>query len=499
MPEHLRAFIVVLVMGFAALVMLARPLGPVVGVVQFRRWKTAWLFVTAAAFLSNNFWIYTILLVGLVVWLRPRPLEASSLFLLLLFAVPSSGINVPGMGVINYLFEINHHRLLALVLLLPAFFRLAFGGVRRVAGVYPTDKWFFAFLILTCLLQFRQSTFTDALRSCFLIYLDLVLPYYVFSRSISEVKDFKLLLSAYVVAAVIMGGLGLFEMLRTWNLYAALVSSLDTSWGYIGYLLRDGLQRASVSTGQAIAYGYAMVVALGFWLYLKGFVARGLAVPMVMAAILLGLLSSLSRGPWLGALVLYAAFMLTAPGGIRTMIGRGVVVLALLPLVMVTPWGDRIIGMLPFVGNVDVENIDYRSRLIDASMAVIERNFLLGSPYYIDEPEMRAMVQGQGIIDVVNSYLAVALGYGFLGLFLFFMIFVGAVVSIYRTVIGKVAAAGVLDDKLLARCLFAVLLSVMFMIFTVSSITIIPIVYWSLLGMCAAYVCLLRARGFAKK
>lgn len=487
MPEHLRAFVVVAVLGLGVFFAVSRPLGALIGLPQLQRWQKAWFLVTAAAFVSGNFWLYAVLLIGVIAWLRPSPQEAAPLFFALAFAVPASGIEVPGFGIINYLFEINHIRLLALLLLLPAFLRLASGGGRDQVAKFPADRWFFSYLLLTCVLQFRQSTFTDSLRSCFLIGLDMFLPYYVFSRAVSGVSDIKRVMVAYVMAAAVMGLLGLFEMLRTWNLYAALVHSLDTSWGFGGYLLRDGMQRASVTTGQAIAFGFTMVVGLGFWMSLRQQLPRFRRAWVPSILLVAGLLAGLSRGPWLGAVLLYVVIALTSPGGFRTVAGRAMLVLALLPLVMITPWGDRIINLLPFVGTVDSENVDYRSRLIDNSLIVIERNLFLGSPYYLNEPEMRAMYQGQGIIDVVNSYIAVALNFGVVGLFLFCMIFLSALFGVYRAMRRLPEVDASISVRYMGQCLIGVLLAIMFMIFTVSSISVIGLIYWCVLGIAGAY------------
>jgi O-Antigen ligase len=502
MPEHLRAFVVVIALGYVSLRLLSGVLAPQVGQLLVSRWQGTWLMVTAAAFLSNNFWIYSVLLLGILAWLRPQPHDAAPLFLATAFAVPASGIEVPGFGVVNYLFELNHTRLLALALLLPAALKLSArvspSGQRP--GRLPTDRWVYAFLLMACLLQFRQSTFTDSLRACFLIGLDAFLPYYVISRSIRDAEDIRRLMGAFVVAAGVMGVLGLFEMVRVWNLYAGLVMALDTSWGFGGYLLRDGMQRASVSTGQAIVFGYVMALAFAFWLFLKARAPKDWRQHAVMGMLLLGLVASLSRGPWLGAGIAYVVSMLLVPGGLRTVGSRVMLVLAVLPVVALTPWGDKVMGLLPFVGNVDTENIDYRSRLIDNALLVIERHLFFGSASYFSEPEMLAMVQGQGIIDVVNTYLATALSYGVVGLFLFVMAFLSAIFPAYATLKRWPSGSSASEARSLGQCLVSSLVAVMFMIFTVSSISVIPLVYWGLIGMCGAYaVTCLPGRSDGKK
>jgi O-antigen ligase len=95
-----------------------------------------------------------------------------------------------------------------------------------------------------------------------------------------------------------------------------------------------------------------------------------------------------------------------------------------LPLLAVVPGGQKVLDLLPFIGMVEVENITYRQRLIDNAVIVIQRTPWLGSFDYRSTPQMQSMTQGQGIIDIVNTYIGVALSFGLNGLTLFVVFFV---------------------------------------------------------------------------
>ena len=103
---------------------------------------------------------------------------------------------------------------------------------------------------------------------------------------------------------------------------------------------------------------------------------------------------------------------------------------------------------------------------------------------------MQAMIQGQGIIDIVNTYIGIALESGLVGL--------GLYVSFFALILMKIIRAmRSIPDKdseyyLLGRALLATLVAILVIIFTVSSITIIPIVYWSVAGLGMAYVQMVR-------
>ena len=42
------------------------------------------------------------------------------------------------------------------------------------------------------------------------------------------------------------------------------------------------------------------------------------------------------------------------------------------PLISVIPGGERVINLLPFIGNVETGNIDYREKLLENSITVIK-------------------------------------------------------------------------------------------------------------------------------
>lgn len=146
--------------------------------------------------------------------------------------------------------------------------------------------------------------------------------------------------------------------------------------------------------------------------------------------------------------------------------------------------------MLPYIGTLEKDNITYRERLLDNSLIVIERNLWFGSFDFRKTPEMQSMVQGQGIIDIVNTYLNLALRFGVVGLALFVAFFASALLSLRKTL----RTFADKDEHLcrLGRSLLATLLGILVTIFTVSSITFIPVVYWSLAGVAVAYVQMVR-------
>ena len=488
MPEHLRALIVVLVLSGLGFWLMRPAVVSLVSKATFAQWRNLWLGLTLVAFVSHSFWVYA-LVVSLVLLLRPPPVsQIVGVWMLLLFLVPAAGINIPGFGLINYFFTINHLRLLSLVLLLPAaLLLLQQRSSLRLGSTWP-DRLLLAYLLLAAALQLREANLTSTLRGCFYLFTDVFLPYYVASRSLRRLEDFKYALTGFLISAALLATLAMFETLRHWNLYAALTNALGTQWGFDGYLSRAGVQRASAAAGQPIALGFVLAMALGAYWWLKDQTA--VRRPMALGGLVLlgGLLATLSKGPWLGAMVMVWVYALL---GRRPMAAAGkILILGLLALpilaVVPAPGGYQAIDLLPIIGRQDLGSMEYREQLLANSLIVIERNLWLGSVDYLNTPEMQRMIQGEGISDLVNSYIQVALETGVIGLSLF----VGAFSLAGLQVLKQQRAQIRLDDPAaagLGRALFTILAGLAVIIFTVSSITVIPWVYWTLLGLCVAY------------
>src|SRR6185503_7460188 len=93
--------------------------------------------------------------------------------------------------------------------------------------------------------------------------------------------------------------------------------------------------------------------------------------------------------------------------------------------------------------------------------------------------------QGEGIIDVVNTYVGVALASGLVGLSLF----CGFFLVVLLELLAVLRRAGDRDGEpyVLGQALFCALLGILVMIGSASSTGLIPLVYWSIAGLAQAY------------
>ncbi len=487
MPEHLKALVVVLVLASAVFAFAEAPACARASAEEdFKRRRNLWFGITLAAFLAHNFWLFLIIATALLVLALPREPCKLAMFFFVLFAVPRISAELGGLGIVKNLFEIDYVRLLALTVLFPAFLSL-----RKQPGVEPfgrttPDKLIAGYLVLGALLMFTYSGFTSTLRKgVFYPFIEIFLPYYVASRSLRNLEGFRDALMAFAVAALVLSATGAFEFVWRWLLYSSLDNALGATFPYGQYLQRGDYLRAAGTAGQAIPLGYAIAVAMGFYLYLRRSVLdprlRGLGLMLLIA----GLIAPVSRGPWVGAAAMFLIFVATGPNAVPRLANLGLLGAIALPVLLATPAGEGIVKYLPFVGSIEEGNIDYRVRLLEISFEVFLQNPVFGSPNFIEAAAMQELRQGQGIIDLVNTYVGIGLSSGLVGLALFVSFFLAVALSIYK---GMKSVPDRNDEHyLLGQALLSTLLGILLIIFTVSSISIIPFIYWSVAGLGVAY------------
>jgi hypothetical protein len=468
------------------------------------KWSACWAIVTSAAFLSGHIIIFIIAVICIKIFLIPKKLsEQIKYYFVLLPAIPLFVYEVSGPLGINLVLELNYARLLSLVIIVPAFIAIIRknGGFNKNFLNSLLDKLIFVYVLLLCVLSFRNTTITSGFRESFhLIFLNIFLPYYVISRSIQTLNDFRRVFSGILFSAVMLSFLGLFEQKLHWPFFSYLPHLLDfrpvliNSFGEVrGTFLRIN------ATMAPIPLGYFMVFAISVLLFMKDLLPKRrfffLATFLLFS---ITLVFTGSRGAWLTAIVFltwYAYLRITDFWLKLSLLTGGA------GLIFV---GNLVLSMM---GGLSTDSLDehgtfqYRVDLIITSVDVISNNLLFGT----DDPNrggaLESMRQGQGIIDIVNSYLELLFFQGVIGFALFLSIFGIVLRNLYATVRSLKRNSTI---RSLGNTLIAMTIATLVMIGTVSSVNFIPIYYWSLIGLASAYVRMCKSyqvrqyRGFQK-
>ncbi|WP_374568491.1 O-antigen ligase family protein [Ideonella sp.] len=482
MLAHLKALIVILAVALPVFWM-ASAAWPEAARPEIRRWRWAFLLVTTLSFVTPSIWVYAVAMPAVVaMFLAPegdRAERAAVLWALLLMAVPNAGAYIPGLGGISNFFEMTHSRALSFALLVPAIMMMPKKGPRRPGLLGIGTDWFvLAYFVVQIAVMAPYASTTDLIRQAFVLSIDTLLPYWVFSRAFNQPEALTGAMRAYVLVALILSVLAMFESVRRWPLYDAVSVHWGIDWDMIVFLERAGFLRAKASAGHSLMLGCVLLIAWGWWGVVRAELKSKTWVWLGTLGLIAGLAASLARGSWLGAAVLTVLMLAMGRAPVKHLLLLAVGGVVFLGIAAVVPGMGFVIDMLPFVGNVDSENVEYRQRLLEISLGLIRQSPWLGVPGYLNY--MEELRQGQGIIDIVNSYLAVALTTGVVGLFCFVGMLVSMMLGLWGVRRNKDASP---EGRHMATCLLATTLAVMFTLVTTSSIVVVLQLTYMLTGL----------------
>jgi O-antigen ligase len=437
MLGNIKALIVVLAIA-ATIFHFAKPLAlRYMSEADFARRRRVWFALTAVGFLSPSFWLYALVAAPVLVWANRRDSNPIALYLLMLHVIPPISVIIPVLGN-NGLFTLDNYRLLAFCVLLPAAIRYRNTPEAKASAFGGMDVILLAFGVLQVALYTAPDlphhylipdSPSNLIRRVVLFLLDIYLLYFTVTRTCQSRQKMVEAAATFCLACVVMGAIAVFEHARGWLLYVGIASSWTNNPNAGFYLTRGGSLRAQASSGHALAMGYLLAVAFGFWLYFKSYVQG--KVQRIGITLLLwgGLFATFSRSSWLGAIVTYITFLAAGPRAVSRLVKGIVLALALATLIVASPLGDRILDVLPVMGRTVDGNILYRERLADRGWQLVFEH-----PFFGDQfpwPKMEDLRQGEGIIDLVNTYLGVALNYGLIGLSCFLSFIFIAMLKVY--------------------------------------------------------------------
>jgi O-antigen ligase len=393
---------------------------------DFARRLKVWYVLTAVGFLSPNFWLYALIGIPIMVAAGRKDSNPTALYLMLLHVIPPISLPVPMIGV-PYLFYIDNYLLLSFCIMAPAARRIMQSkNEQLLRGLHFTDVCLLAYGLLTAVLYVHTEipgsggaiypgSVTESLRRAFVFFFAIYVPCFTISRGNFNRKVLLDTIATYCMICAVLALVAVFESARHWLLYGEIAGRWGSAVNGTPYLARGSSLRAMASSGHSMALGHLLAIAFGLSLYVQSRLQstkQRLAVTVLFWA---GLMAAYARGAWIGAVLAFFLFAMLRPNPFSKLfkagMGAGIAAFA----VFLSPLGDKITSVLPFLGgHVDSFNVLYRQRLWDRSWEVIQ-----GSPVWGDQSaflKMQDLRQGEGIIDLVNSYVQILLDNGFVGL-----------------------------------------------------------------------------------
>jgi hypothetical protein len=502
MLVNIKALFVAFVIGVAVF-WLAKPIAlKFMAPSDFVRRRNLWLALTAVGFLAPSIWWFSAVAAPLIVWGARKDTNPVAFYLSLLLVIPPVSVDIPFVGV-SHLFQLNIYRLLAICVLVPTAWRLhrahdplwsrrlramdlfllAYGVVVTVIFIPPDPA--------TVHNVIYHDTPTNLLRRAVLFLLDVYVLYYVVSRFCTQRRIIAEALAAFCLACALLAPIAVFESVRHWLLYAEIGPRWGVPLAPDTYFIRDEALRAQATAGHSIALGYLFALALGCWLYLRWRVtstATRIAVAVIYGC---GLLVTYARGPWLGAIVIYFTSAAIGARAVPRLFKAVVAAAVVAGFIAVSPLGERIVYLLPYVGAPDAANtLLYRQRLAERAWELFQVHPFFGQQlWYLQMQDLR---QGQGIIDFVNTYAQIALFYGGVGLATFLAFILIGTSQAYRAATRSHAADS--DLALMGRTLIACTIGTLLVMTTCSLVLGIEKMLYVLVGIMGAYAQLAKAR-----
>lgn len=493
MMQNISILVTIFVISSFTMLYLNAAIKPIVGPKDFRIWLFSWASLTTVAFLSPKLLI-AFVFSGVFIWIMRKKVDNQlALYFAILFVIP-------GYVVQTVIINVNYQKLVGLALLFPLFLGFVFGRDSNKPPRNIADLFLILYLLLLFTLQFRGIfikpgegyvlTYPAVVKYGFDLFLEFFLPYYVASRYIRNFEQLKIVLTAIVMICLIIAPIALFEIGTTRLLYLAIPQTMGFDWA-IGEVFRDGMLRATASIEHPLYLGMLMMVGLGLYIFVANYIKNPIYKLIGLGIMLVGLLAPLSKGPWTGAALMLVMFYLLGHNKFRNgiFIVLGTIILAV--GIANSGYTDKVLSLLPFVGNVDTGNVDYREVLFEQSLLVIEDVPFFGMYDPTKHKAMLPLYQGEGIVDIVNLYLGVAMTYGLVGLFLYLSFLLSVTFSLFKELL-------IQNDKRLetykcGKSFLSILIGLYLVMAVVANAPFLNTILFALCGLVVAYVNILKA------
>lgn len=411
------------------------------------RCLAVWFLTALILFFMNDFLIVLIFSGLVLAMLAPADSVQRTCFFFV--AVPSLPVYLqvalpfPG---INWLIMLTYYKVVVLVVLGPLLFRPR--PQEQQGGYSVADTCVVLYIILTVVLVTVAMGFTAGPRFLIDQLLLLAIPYFVLSRFVRSSEDLELCFRAILLVSLMLASIAIVATLKQWDFYR-LKEPLTV---FIIPDIRSGLIRIA-ATANTHSLGYHLAIGFLFLEYLKKPLQLGIVrLWLFRGMFLAGIMSTDSRGAMLSlavALFVYFVVMIRKPAV------RWAMLISLTCIMIIG--GVWLVTMDDATGVDPYNSVGYRQLLLEIGIQHVLQYPVFGDLFFLKDPSFAPLRQGQGIIDITNFYLQIALCFGLAGLFLFGMAFIPTLWKLMRVISRSAGSSS--DDRQNLRRMSALILS----------------------------------------
>lgn len=312
---------------------------------------------------------------------------------------------------ISYIFTLTHYRLVSLMLLPMLFLAGPYGRSSRRMPWVVADVLFIAYVAYAGLTVSWYLGLTSGLRSVFEDSLTIAVPYFLIRRLVVSVDVLKRCLVAIFVVSVVLACVAWVSTARSWDFYRFG----ETISVFSGTEYRNGFIRI-FATSNVHSTGYHVGVGLLLLPLIARYFGFGWFRMVILAAILgFAMFVTGSRGAWISVMT---GIALSVTLSLRSVMLRRAALGGYLVALIA---GGFYLVLADFSAADEFGNFDYRQRLLEISLLQLRSAPWFGDYLFWFNPIFEELRQGQGIIDITNMYLEIALPFGSIGAALLFL------------------------------------------------------------------------------
>lgn len=298
--------------------------------------------------------VIDLLVIGILIYVATsRGLEQALPFVAFVFTlIPREAvIPIPG------LFDLTCQRLMSIVLIV---LYCTLSRKSAAGGQFATPmKWLILIHICWCIVSTANSVVPlQSIKKMIGELVEYYLLYFIFFRTISEIRTVRRILFAITAAVVVCSAFGTFEAYSNWRLldWLPAVEYRFSGWDFGDPMERGG--RIQTTFPHPILYGAGLVMGITLALYLLTTTKqtnKRIVLWVGLFLMFLNIYKTSSRGPWLAVMISFGCFLLLGHNRLRKYL---LVFAALTVLVMVVRP-----GVLDTLTNIYYGTIDPTSPL----------------------------------------------------------------------------------------------------------------------------------------